>query len=690
MSADDRFRTFVWEESACTSDGTNVERLRGNARGGDQYSTDSLSTLRGLPNDYPRAAHADLRVVAPARGNLLLTTATQDAWHQPCSSGRMVRPALVAATAVSLLASATLAQAQTGANVLVVINTASAASEAVGREYAARRAVPQGNLCSIPMPIDKTVSRAVYTAAIERPVWKCISTQQAHDRILYIVLTKDVPMRVAGTDGRTGTASSVDSELTLLYRRRTGQNSPVMGFVQNPYFAAAAPIESLKPFTHESQDIYLVTRLDGNTVRDAVELINRGSVASPEGRFVLDGQGTTEAVPERWLSAAAQRLTSQGLGERVSRDGLSTGSQRPRVLGYYGWSWNQADRTLSPAGEFVPGALAGLFVSTSESLMADLVSAGLTGAAMNVDEPYLDATIRPDILFSAYASGRNLAESFYAAMPYLSWLTVIVGDPLCAPFPHPQLAQAEVDPPVDAATRLPAFFAPRVLATVMQNTSRDAATAFLRFQSRILSNDTAGARQDLQAAIAADPSFTAARTQLALLSDRAGDVELAIAQYRAILSFIPNDSFALNNLAYLLAISRRDPQQALPLAERAVLTARGDPAQLGMRILANHAMLGDDMPQLPLPSSLDTLAWVQHLLGRHTDAANTMREVRTTGGDSPEIRWHAAVIYASINDPARAASELRAAVAGDPTVVNRVEVQALRQQLGAGASFNPR
>ena len=71
--------------------------------------------------------------------------------------------------------------------------------------------------------------------------------------------------------------------------------------------------------------------------------------------------------------------------------------------------------------------------------MADLVSAGLTGAAINVEEPYLDATIRPDILFPAYASGRNLAESFYAAMPYLSWLTVVVGDPLCAPFPHAQL-----------------------------------------------------------------------------------------------------------------------------------------------------------------------------------------------------------------------------------------------------------
>ena len=88
--------------------------------------------------------------------------------------------------------------------------------------------------------------------------------------------------------------------------------------------------------------------------------------------------------------------------------------------------------------------------------MADLVRAGVTGAAVNVDEPFLDATIRPDILIPAYASGRNLAESFYAAMPYLRWQTFIVGDPLCAPFPHAPLPTARIDPPLDRASELPA------------------------------------------------------------------------------------------------------------------------------------------------------------------------------------------------------------------------------------------
>jgi len=105
-----------------------------------------------------------------------------------------------------------------------------------------------------------------------------------------------------------------------------------------------------------------------------------------------------------------------------------------------------------------------------------------------------------------------------------------------------------------------------------------------------------------------------------------------------------------------------------------------------MRILANYSMLGYE-PELLLPYSLDTLAWVQHLLGRHTDAANTIREARATGGESPAILWHAAVIYAAVNDVPHAAAELSAAMASDPRLVNRADVQKLHRDLAAAATL---
>ena len=60
----------------------------------------------------------------------------------------------------------------------------------------------------------------------------------------------------------------------------------------------------------------------------------------------------------------------------------------------------------------------------------------MTGGPGQVAEPYLDSVIRPDMFFAAYLAGFNLIESFYLAMPHLSWQTVVVGDPLCTPFPR--------------------------------------------------------------------------------------------------------------------------------------------------------------------------------------------------------------------------------------------------------------
>jgi hypothetical protein len=92
-------------------------------------------------------------------------------------------------------------------------------------------------------------------------------------------------------------------------------------------------------------------------------------------------------------------------------------------------------------------------------------------------------------------------------------------------------------------------------------------------------------------------------------------------------------------------------------------------------------MFGYDAPERLVPSSLDTLAWVEHLLGRHAEAAKTIGEARAAGGAAPEIRWHAAVIYAAVNDLPRAVTELEAAMAGDPRLVNRPDVQTLQRDL---------
>src|SRR5262249_38185305 len=134
--------------------------------------------------------------------------------------------------------------------------------------------------------------------------------------------------------------------------------------------------------------------------------------------------------------------------------------------------------------QFVPGAIGAMFVSTdgrtfveppadwkpggadqrgygSQSLAGDLIREGITGIAAHVTEPFLDATIRPQILFPAYFAGFNLAESFSLAMPFLSWQTVVVGDPLCVPFPRKTLTPDDIAKGIDPDTGYPGIFSER-------------------------------------------------------------------------------------------------------------------------------------------------------------------------------------------------------------------------------------
>ena len=589
---------------------------------------------------------------------------------------------LLTAAGALVLATGGSAAAQSAANVLVVANDRSPASSEIATDYVRQRAVPQDNVCHVSVPLNESISLAEYQGLIEKPIWGCIVRNHAQDRILYIVLTKDIPIRITGTTGHDGTVSSVDSELTLLYRRATGHPTQQAGSIPNPYFARD---NSPGPFTHARYDIYLVTRLDGYTVDDVRGLIERGAAPQKTGKIVLDERSSwSDPGGNSWLHLTAAELRGQGLADRVLLDeSANVVTHVDGVLGYYSWGSNDpAIRIRDFNLKFLPGALAAEFVSsdartfkeppaswlpgndadkfagTPQSLIGDFIHAGVTGTAGHVDEPYLDGTIRPDILFPAYLSGANLAEAFYAAMPYLSWQTIVIGDPLCAPFRRTPLTELQIDPGPDPDMLLPRFFAERRAGTVGSHVHA-AAAAFIRASALADANDKAGMLKALTDAIAADPHFTAARMAMALPADAEGRFDDAIVQYRAILDYEPNNWLALNNLAYSLAINKHAPAEALPLAQNAV-----------------------EVTKSAVPDALDTLAWVEHLLGKDADAQGLIANASDHAPDSPEIRLHAAAIYAALNDEPHASSELAAALKLDPKLADRDDVKALQKRLG--------
>jgi uncharacterized protein (TIGR03790 family) len=595
-----------------------------------------------------------------------------------------------AALCAAIAIAAPLASAQTSENVLVVTNDASAESREVTSYYTAARHIADAQVVHISVDPAEEVSRADFDAKIERPVAQWIVREAAYDRILYIVLTKGVPLRIQGTTGSTGTTASVDSELTVLYRKLVGGPVSPNGPLPNPYFLGATATTEARPFSHERQDIYLVTRLDGFTVGDVKALIDRSVSPASTGSVVLDLRSGMD-IGDKWMQEATDRLKESSPNIAIDIGVAAPSSAREDVLGFYSWGSNDpAIHSRRPGLSFAAGALAATLVAgdartfaeppadwnlgrwndantffggSPASLIGDLIRHGVTGVAGSVGDPYLEGSIRPSVLFPAYMSGRNLAEAFYLAMPFLSWQMVVIGDPLCMPFHGVALKAEEATPAPDSVTELPAYFSSRRLQLMaLTGIKDDALKLFLRGESRLRVKDPAAAQRALEEATAIDDRMTPAQSMLASIYETNGQYDKAMERYRVVLSYAPTDAMALNNMAYSLAVRQGQPRDALPLAEKAYTVTNGN------------------------PSIADTLGWIHHLLGDDAAASPLMARAAERLTQSAEVQLHAATVFAAVGQRDSASAALTRALTIDSALESRQDVQQLRSTLATTAT----
>jgi uncharacterized protein (TIGR03790 family) len=570
--------------------------------------------------------------------------------------------------------------AQTADNVLVVMNEASPISIDIGMYYAQKRGIPNTNLFRVKTTTEESISREEFDRQIHAPISTWLARNSAQDRILYIVLTKGIPIRIGGTSGKDGNTASVDSELTLLYRRMIGQQLPINGLIPNPYFLNEAPLTEAKQFSHADLDIYLVSRLDGYSLGDIRGLIDRGVAPSREGKILLDTKGSLSEKGDTWLQQASDLLGKAGFGDRVILETTDKVlKDQKQVLGYYSWGSNdRAIRIRNFGFEFVPGALAGMYVSSDgrtfsesadwkiedsglpQSLAADLIRDGVTGIAGHVSEPFLDATIRPNILFPAYLSGFNLIESYYMAMPFLSWQTVIIGDPLCTPFRKRSLTAKEIDKGMDLETELPVDFGKRRLRNMSVDAFSkggihpDTTKLLVRAAARLAKDNREGTIQALEQATLSDDRIGAAHLMLAQLYEAANEYDKAIERYRKAQLTMPNNPLLLNNLAYAVAVRKNNPQEALPLAEKAYELGKGN------------------------PNVADTLGWIYHLAGQDEKAIKVLEEAVRKADNNADIHLHFAIVSAAMGNNPAAEVALKKALEINPALDQSDEVKQLR------------
>lgn len=357
-----------------------------------------------------------------------------------------------------LIFSACLVPAQVvqhdGHSVLVVVNDNSSLSRRIAEYYALRRSVPETNLCHIHATEEETVPRNEYNLQVAAPVAACLRQRGLVEKVLYIVTTMGVPLRIEGSGTMDGDAASVDSELTLLYLdMKRGTPHPIKGSIPNPFFGRRNAI-----FAHPQFPIYLVTRLAAYDFDGVKAIIDRSFQAANKGKFVIDEKDSGENGGDDWLQTAAIFLPKDRV---VVDNSTKVLYDLTDVIGYAGWGSNDTNRHRRFLGfHWLPGAIvtefvstdartfkkppdswnlgrdwttpAGLFAGSPQTMTADYLLEGATGASGHVYEPYLIQTPRPDFLLPAYYSGRNLAESYYLSIRSLSWQNIVVGDPLCS------------------------------------------------------------------------------------------------------------------------------------------------------------------------------------------------------------------------------------------------------------------
>ncbi|MFB3827243.1 MAG: TIGR03790 family protein [Bryobacteraceae bacterium] len=344
--------------------------------------------------------------------------------------------------------------AQNAGGVLVVVNQSDSLSRRIGDYYVHRRHVPLKNVCRIAAPAAETIGWQEYVK-IERAVGAYLRRSGLVEAVTAIVTTQGVPLRVRGPgDGPQSEACAVDSELALLYAKLHGAGFTRAGAVPNPFFTHRA-----ERFGHPRFGMYMVTRLAGYDFADVQGIIDRALMARNRGKVVIDlkenGGGRSG---DEWLRTAATLLPA---GRVVFDESTTVVYGAKDVIGYASWGSNDPNRKRRFVGfQWLPGAIVTEFVSSNgrtfqrppenwnistwkaadrdkwffgspQTLAADYIHEGATGCSGHVFEPYLSQTPRPEYLFPAYLAGRTLAESYYLAIPSLSWQNIVIGDPLC-------------------------------------------------------------------------------------------------------------------------------------------------------------------------------------------------------------------------------------------------------------------
>lgn len=342
-------------------------------------------------------------------------------------------------------------------SVAVVANANVPESVALAERYAAARDVPDAQVCLLDLPDEENIPLADFESMLLEPLRACLDeTPTVRDRIESILLIRGVPLRVQVPFGMGTRAISLAAALGLwdsidalgipVLRQPPGMGSPFRAVWANPY--QGFPFDS--GWEVEIDGVQwspvLVTMLHARSYEDAEGLLDSALTAEatpPDGEWLfMEGANMPRAVLDTQYDSVMASLMRRGFtANRVPFDADLTG----RTLASFVVGTQSIGMTIE-GNTYLPGSIVDNLTSfgarpenfrdTGEEQQVSIarwVEQGVAGVHGTVAEPLNNCFPNRGFLIS-YAEGATLAESYHAAMPYVFWMNLVLGDPMAAPF----------------------------------------------------------------------------------------------------------------------------------------------------------------------------------------------------------------------------------------------------------------